>query len=125
MMASCDAFALLWPRFADHHEVHEAFRVLFLDRGNRVKGIFTASSGGLAGTVVDPRLIISAAARTLSAGIILAHNHPAGQEHPSEEDLQLTRTLAAGARLFDIQVRDHIIICGPSSYYSFRDHNRL
>jgi DNA repair protein RadC len=122
---SGDAFRVLWPFFEPHQEVQEGFRVLLLDRGNRLKGIYTMSLGGMTGTMADPRLIFSVALRTLSCSIILAHNHPSGQCRPSEEDLRLTRKLVDGGKLLDIQVSDHIILAGPDSYYSFADNCQL
>src|SRR4030095_7410006 len=39
----------------------EEFKVIFLNRSNRVLQIFSASSGAITGTVADPRLILAAA----------------------------------------------------------------
>ncbi len=102
----------------------EAFRILLLDRGNRLKGMYTASLGGLHGTVVDPKLIFSVALLSFSSVIILAHNHPSGQMRPSQEDLELTKKLVAAGRVLDIAVFDHIIL-GPDGYYSFADEGVL
>jgi DNA repair protein RadC len=116
---------VLWPFFEPHHEVQEGCRILLLDRGNRLKGVYTVSLGGMTATMADPRLIFSVALRTLSCSIILAHNHPSGQCRPSSEDLHLTRKLVDGGKLLDIQVSDHIILAGPDSYYSFAENNHL
>lgn len=123
--SSVYAFLALWPTFEEHHESHEAFRILLLDRGNRLKGIYTVSQGGLVGTIADPKLIFSAALRTRSCAIVLAHNHPSGQCRPSAEDLKLTEKLVAGGRLLDIDVNDHIIVAGPDSFYSFADNGLI
>jgi DNA repair protein RadC len=42
-------------------ELQEEFKVLLLNRANRVLGIYNASAGGISGTVADPRLIYTAA----------------------------------------------------------------
>lgn len=123
--SSRDAFQVLWPHFEPHHEVQEGFRILLLDRSNRLKGIYTVSLGGMTATMADPRLIFSVALRTLSCAIILAHNHPSGQCRPSQEDLHLTKKLVDGGKLLDIQVSDHIILAGPDSYYSFAENHQL
>jgi len=125
IFSSREAFHVLWPLFEPHHEVQEGFRILLLDRGNRLKGIYTVSLGSMTGTFADPRLIFSVALRTLSCSIILAHNHPSGQCRPSTEDLHLTKKLVDGGKLLDIQVNDHIILAGPDSYYSFQDNCQL
>lgn len=123
--SSAHAFNTLWPMFAEHHEAFESFRVMLLDRANRLKGIYTVSQGGVAGTIADPKLIFSVALRTLSSGIIVAHNHPSGQCRPSEQDILLTKKLCDGARLLDIVLNDHVIVAGPDSYFSFADNGML
>ena len=123
--SSAQAFVTLWPTFEEHHEAFESFRVMLMDRANRLKGIYTVSQGGVAGTIADPKLIFSVALRTLSSGIIIAHNHPSGQCRPSQEDIHLTKKLVEGARLLDIVLNDHIIVAGPDSYFSFGDNGLL
>ncbi len=64
-------------------ELQEEFKVLLLNRANRVTGVYEVSTGGITGTVADPRLILAAAIKSLSVSIILAHNHPSGNLKPS------------------------------------------
>ena len=71
-------------------EFQEEFKVLLLNRANRVTGVYKASAGGITGTVADPRLILAAAIKSLSVSIILAHNHPSGNLKPSRTDEELT-----------------------------------
>ncbi len=54
-------------------ELLEQFKVLLLNRANKVLGIFEVSSGGVSGTSADPKLIFSAALKTCASGIILSH----------------------------------------------------
>lgn len=112
--------ALLQPTM----EAYESFWVLLLDRGNRMKGAVQVSRGGIHGTVADPKIIFGVALRTLSSGIVLAHNHPSGQMRPSQEDIHLTRKLSEGAKLLDLCVQDHIIL-GIDGFYSFADNGQL
>ena len=42
-------------------EMQEEFKVLLINRANRVTGVYEASAGGITGTVADPRLILAAA----------------------------------------------------------------
>ncbi len=51
----------------------EQFRILMLDRGNRVMGSSLVSTGGIAGTVADPKIIFVTALKCRAAGLILAH----------------------------------------------------
>ncbi|OKL40015.1 JAB domain-containing protein [Pontibacter flavimaris] len=105
-------------------EFVEQFKVLLLNRANRVLGIYEVSTGGVAGTVADPKLIFAAALKACASGIILSHNHPSGNLKPSSADLQLTQKLKRGGELLDIAVLDHIILTSES-YYSLADEGLL
>ena len=105
-------------------EMLEEFKVIFLNRGNRVTGVYEASSGGITGTVADPRLILAAAIKSLAVSIILSHNHPSGNLKPSRADEELTLKIKEAAKYHDIRVIDHIIITSER-YYSFADEGLL
>lgn len=105
-------------------EFVEQFKVLLLSRANRVLGIYEVSTGGVAGTVADPKLIFAAALKACASGIILSHNHPSGNLKPSAADLQLTRKIKQGGELLDIAVLDHIILTSEG-YYSLADEGLL
>jgi DNA repair protein RadC len=105
-------------------EFVEQFKVMLLNRANRVLGIYELSTGGVAGTVADPKLIFVAALKACASSIVLCHNHPSGNLKPSAADLQLTKKMKAGGELLDIAVLDHIIITSES-YYSLADEGLL
>ncbi|WP_114782323.1 JAB domain-containing protein [Botryobacter ruber] len=105
-------------------EFVEQFKVMLLNRANRVLGIYELSTGGVAGTVADPKLIFAAAIKACASSIVLSHNHPSGNTKPSAADLQLTKKLKQGGELLDIVVLDHIILTSES-YYSFADEGLL
>jgi len=105
--------------------LHETFKVLLLNRSNKVKGIYPLSQGGITGTLVDLRILFAIVLKTLSVGIILAHNHPSGQLKASEPDKQLTQKIQQAALLFDVKVLDHIILVPDGRYYSFADNGIL
>ena len=77
----------------------EQFKVMLLNRANRVLGIFEVSNGSSTGTVADPKLIFAAAIKANACGIILAHNHPSGNLQPSKADIDLTRKVKEGGFL--------------------------
>jgi DNA repair protein RadC len=54
-------------------ELVEQFKVLFINRANKVLGIYEVSTGGMTGTVADPKLIFVAALKVGACGIILSH----------------------------------------------------
>ena len=105
-------------------ELFEQFRVMFVNRSNRVLGLFLVSSGGISGTTVDPKLIFVAALKSGATGLILSHNHPSGNLTPSQADIQLTKKVNDGGKLLDIQLLDHIIVT-QDCYFSFADEGIL
>jgi len=98
----------------------EQFKVLFLNRANKVLGIFEVSSGGVTGTVADPKLVFVAALKANACSIIISHNHPSGNLTPSQPDEQLTQKIKQAGQLLDIKLIDHIIV-SSEGYYSFAD----
>lgn len=101
-------------------EFQEECKVILLNRANFVLGIYNLSKGGISGTVVDIRIILSVALKCNASGIILVHNHPSESMKPSEADKQITRKLKDACVLLDISLLDHLIIC-RNSFFSFAE----
>jgi DNA repair protein RadC len=101
-------------------EMVEEFKVMLLNRSNKAIGIYHVSSGGITGTVADPRLIFAAAIKTNAVSIIIAHNHPSGGLKPSKADEELTQKIKQAGSFLDIKVLDHLILTSEG-YYSFAD----
>ena len=59
------------------------------------------------------RDIFKEAVRWGAKSIMLAHNHPSGDPTPSQGDIELTKRVCEAARLFDINVIDHLVIATP------------
>ena len=108
----------------DKIELQEEFKILLLNQANRVLGIFSLSSGGITGTVADPRLIFGAAIKICSTSIILSHSHPSGNLKPSRADEELTNKIRQAGQFLDIRVADHIIV-SKEGYFSFADEGIL
>ena len=109
---------------ADTIEFREYFKVLLLNRANRVLGVFNVSEGGISETVVDIRLILQSAILSNASGIILSHNHPSGNIQPSKADDMITNRIKSACELMNINVLDHVIITSES-YYSYADEGRI
>ena len=105
--------------------LQESFAVLLLNNSNYVKGIYKLSTGGVSATLVDIRLLFAVALKSVTTGLILAHNHPTGRMDPSNLDKQLTKKIVDAATYFDINVLDHIILSPFDDYYSFADNGML
>jgi len=97
-------------RTALQHATTEQFRVLFLDRKNRLLADEVLGRGTIDHAPVYPREIVKRALAHESSAIILVHNHPSGDATPSQADIEMTRTLIDVCQPFDIVVHDHLII---------------
>lgn len=105
-------------------ELLEEFKIVLLNRRNRVLGIVNISQGGISETIADVKIIFAIALKACASGMILSHNHPSGETGPSEADIRLTKRLAEAGELLDIKIFDHLIVSNDG-YYSFRDEGLL
>ena len=105
-------------------QMQEEVKILLLNRNNKVLGIYSLAKGGLTPCVVDVRIILSIALKTLATGIILVHNHPSGNLKPSQADLDITKKLKNSCDLLDISLLDHLIIT-KDNYFSFADEGLI
>ncbi len=117
-----DVVAIFKPQIAELP--HEEIWALYLGASNRILDKIKISQGGSTAVIVDNRIIVRRALEKFATSIILVHNHPSGQPHPSPQDIELTEKLQAAAALFDIHLMDHIIVTAGESY-SFRGNGKL
>jgi DNA repair protein RadC len=120
--SSMDAFTYMGTYVSDLQ--YEEYRVIYMNRANRIERAEKISQGGVSGTVTDVRLIVKRGIELLASGMILCHNHPSGNTSPSDSDIRITQKIKEAASLFDMQVLDHIIVSGKD-YYSFADSGVL
>jgi DNA repair protein RadC len=120
--ASQEVYDFMKPHLLDL--AHEEFWMLSLNRANAVIKASKISSGGLAGTVVDTRMLFKEALENLANSVILIHNHPSGTLKPSEADEYLTKKLVEAGKFLEIPVLDHLIFT-DRGYYSFADHGGI
>ena len=102
----------------------EVLELIFLSVRNTIIGTKIMASGLIDRIVVTPRKIVECALRAKAAAIILVHNHPSGNSHPSQADIDLTNATKQAAKIFNIQVHDHIII-GKHNYFSLQEHHLI
>jgi DNA repair protein RadC len=103
---------------------YEVFAVVFLNRANKIIDFQIISTGGLTGTVADPRVILKKAIEAEACAIVLSHNHPSVNLKPSRADEELTLKIKNAASFLDIKVADHIIV-SDEGYFSFADEGLL
>ena len=123
--SSYDAYQIFKHYWNDDKiDLLEEFKVLFLNRSNRVLQLVPISQGGITGTVADPRIILAGALKVATCSIVLAHNHPSTSLRPSNADEELTQKIKHAAQFHDIKVLDHIIL-SSEGYFSFADEGLL
>ena len=102
----------------------EECHALYLNQAGRVIDSICVSSGGVAMTAVDNRVILREAFLRRASAITLCHNHPSGNLSPSKPDDDLTRRLYAACKIVQIPLLDHIIFT-DNGYYSYADRGNL
>lgn len=122
IQASKHIFDRMYPVLA--HLKHEEFHVLYLNRAHQLIAAKRLSAGGVAGTIVDVKLIGKYAMEYLASSLVLVHNHPSGNTQPSEEDTILTQKIKQAATFVDCTLIDHVIIA-KNDYFSFADEGML
>ena len=118
VIASWDKL-LAYCRIAMGHEKVEQFRLLFLDKKNRLIADELQQKGTVDHTPVYPREVIKRALELGASALILVHNHPSGDATPSKADIEMTREVQEAAAKLGISVHDHIVI-GKSGHSSFK-----
>lgn len=116
--SSRDGFNVIAPLLVDLQ--HEEFWILMLNRANQVIRRENISTGGVAGTVVDAKIIFKRALDFSASYLILCHNHPSGNLRPSQADISVTKKLKEAGNVLDIKILDHLIV-SDRGYFSFAD----
>ena len=114
-----------WQRIVDYcratlaHETKEQFRLLFLDRKNKLLAEEMHQHGTIDHTPVYPREVVQRALEVGAGALVLVHNHPSGDPKPSQDDIEMTNAIADACRPLGITIHDHIII-GRDDVASFK-----
>jgi len=114
-----------WSQLIDYcraqmaYEDIEQFRILFLDKKNRLIADEVQQTGTVDHTPVYPREVIKRTLELSATALILVHNHPSGDPAPSSADVRMTREIADIAKPLGITLHDHIII-GKSGHTSLK-----
>ena len=101
------------------YEKKEQFRLLFLDKKNRLIADEVQQIGTIDHTPVYPREVVKRALELSATAVILLHNHPSGDPTPSQADILMTQKIIEAATPMGIAVHDHVII-GKSGHTSLK-----
>lgn len=114
-----------WQQVLDYchavmsYETREQFRILFLDKKNKLIADEVQGQGTVDHTPVYIREVVKRALELSSTALVLVHNHPSGDTKPSRSDIDMTRLIQAAAKPLGIVLHDHIIV-GRHGHFSFR-----
>ncbi|MBL8672292.1 MAG: DNA repair protein RadC [Alphaproteobacteria bacterium] len=105
-----------WQQLLDYcraamaHERVEEFRLLFLDRQNRLIADERQQRGTVDHTPVYPREVAKRALELGASAVILVHNHPSGDPTPSKADVAMTREVKEALKAIGVALHDHLVI---------------
>lgn len=123
---SADIYAILKEMFnSDTIDWSEQMILICLNQAHKVLGYYRISTGGLTGTVCDPKMVFTIALNCAgTTSIILSHNHPSGNLRPSGADETITQKIKNAGQMLDIKLLDHVIYT-DEGYYSFCDEGLI
>lgn len=102
----------------------EKFYVLYLSNSNELIATEEKAYGTLDKSAVYPREIYKDILKYNAKAVILSHNHPSGNIKPSKSDIDITKEIKAGLKMFDALLLEHIII-SKESYFSFLENGLI
>lgn len=108
LRATADIAAIAAPLL--HGRDRERLIVISCDAALRVLGADAVSDGAADQTLFPLREIIVAVLRRDGRSFAMAHNHPSGDDTPSDEDLAATRSVAQAAAVTGLQFLDHVVV---------------
>ena len=98
----------------------EQFRVIYLDRKNKLIADEPQQRGTVDHTPVYPREVAKRALELKASAVVVCHNHPSGDPKPSQPDVEMTRKIKDALAALGIALHDHVIVSrgGPVSFRS-------
>lgn len=91
-------------------EKREIVKLFLLNNKNEILKVVDVALGGSNFANVSIKEIILQALKISAPKIILVHNHPTGDPTPSIMDINFTDKLFNAAKMFDIELLDHVVI---------------
>lgn len=117
---ACDVVDFLCNDLKLINECEEVLELLCLDSKNNVIGVFEVARGTLNQCETSPREIFKRAITCNANSIILAHNHPSGNNEPSKQDIIMNNQIKKCSTILNINFLDHLIVSN-SGYHSMND----
>jgi DNA repair protein RadC len=102
----------------------EQFRVMYLDRKNKLIADEEQQKGTVDHTPVYPREVVKRALELNASSLIMIHNHPSGDPKPSQADIEMTRKVKDAAAAVGLTLHDHVIV-SRGGHVSFKTQGLL
>ncbi|MEQ9110249.1 MAG: DNA repair protein RadC [Rhodospirillaceae bacterium] len=102
----------------------EQFRILFLDKKNKLIGDEAQQRGTVDHTPVYPREVVKRALELNASAIIMVHNHPSGDPTPSQADIAMTKKVVEALEAVGLILHDHLVL-GRGRHISFKQERLL
>lgn len=98
----------IWPRFLGLSN-EQLYMMMFNNKMAMIDCVRLAE-GSVNSASVPVRVLVEQAFKKNASSIVLAHNHPHGMATPSQNDLDLTHSIAEGLAMIDVPLIEHIVI---------------
>jgi DNA repair protein RadC len=102
----------------------EQFRVLYLDKKNKLISDEEQQKGTVDHTPVYPREVVKRALALNASSLIMVHNHPSGDPKPSQADIDMTRKVKDAAAAVGLTLHDHVIV-SRGGHVSFKSQGLI
>jgi DNA repair protein RadC len=99
----------------------ESFYALYLSQSAVPICYALISTGGISGTYVDMKVLLSHALNSGASKIVVFHNHPSGNLKPSPQDIDLTAKIKQACKVCDLSLLDHLILNPEGGFMSMSD----
>lgn len=106
-------------RFLEEEHVY----VLYLNSKGKLIEKKLLGIGTINQTLIDSKTIFKWAYKLSASAFILIHNHPSGDETPSNADLKITEIILKQAKTLGLHFLDHLII--GNYYYSIKNETTI
>jgi DNA repair protein RadC len=106
------------------HDATEQFRLIYLDRKNKIIADEAQQRGTVDHTPVYPREVVKRALELNASALIMVHNHPSGDPTPSRADIEMTKKVKDAAASVNIVLHDHVIV-SRGGHVSFKSEGLI
>ena len=108
--------------FLLYKQAEEHIYMIALNTKGKPLGVFKISHGTVNQSICNPREIFIRALLCGASGIILAHNHPSGDETPSKEDMVVYKRIKQAGEVIGVSLLDNLVV--GDGYYSFMERGK-